>query len=127
MAAPNAVADKAWFFWPDEPVYDQDVPRDAAGRPYNLTAETASNNTHEEVQVNVAVEHVERSPHGTALGQIDSPRIVITMLDEDYALVIGAIGVRLGGNDYEIDYWAPPNGLFGVDVFTAYAHARDES
>lgn len=127
MAAPNTIADKAIFQWQRVLTYNSDTPVDASGRPYRITAEVASVEAHEDVQVNVAVEFVERAPNGTALGQIDSPRVVLTVLDEDYALIVGADTVLLGTNQYKIDFWAPPIGLFGVDVHTAYAHATDET
>ena len=30
------------------------------------------------------------------------------------------------GSEYNIDYWAPPVGLFGVTVYQAYLSAVDE-
>lgn len=127
MAAPNAVADKAYFMWNETRVFDASVARDPSGKPYNIAAETAAINTPEDVQVNVAIEFSSGGTYGTALGEINSATVVITVLDEDYALIKGANKVRLGTNQYEIDFWAPPIGLFGVDIHTAYAHATDET
>jgi len=127
MAAPNATADKAIFKWESVRTFDSNTPVDSSGTPFMMQAEVASVSTHEDVQINVAVELVEKAPYGSALGQIDSPRVVLTVLDEDYALIVGANKVLLGANQYEIDFWAPPIGLFGVDIHTAYAHATDET
>lgn len=126
MGAPNSVSDRVTFLWPKNFTYDASIPVDESGTPYDFNAVPTNVNEHPEVQVDVAVEATERNPTGTALGQMDNPRIELTLLDVDYEQVVGATQVRYGGNIYQIDYWKP-EALFPIDVWTAYCHAEDET
>jgi len=124
MGSPNAVAEKATFTW--ETLATVSNPN-SAGQPFDFNQPALTVDQREEVLVDCAVEFVERSGTGTAIGQFENPRVVITLLDEDYELVRTASKVKLGGNSYTINYTAPPVGLFAVTVYSMYATADDES
>lgn len=126
MGLPTADADKPTFTWSTQNQYAVESPAD---NPYDWTATPTSTVTHAEVRVPCAIEFSAR-PAGsreTALGEFDTSRVIITVLDEDYTLIEGADGVRMGGNDYIIEFVAPPMGLFEVTVYQLYCQARDES
>lgn len=124
MAAPADVSDRATFRWRPARTYTYDDP---ASRPYNWTATPVSETVPADVQVDVAVEFTGGSERQTALGQFDASKVTLTLLDEDYEQVRGADEVLLGGNTYEVDFVAPPIGLFDVTVYQVFCSARDES
>lgn len=128
MGAPIDPADRATFQWNILRTYDTagGVAVDPAGRPYDFSVTPETVDEHPDVQIDVAYQFIEHQPTGTALGQMDNPRVEITVLDVDYALVEGASKVLLGGNQYEIDFWKV-DGLFSLGVWTCYAHATDET
>ena len=126
MGTPTQTSEQATFQWTAEKSFSAS---DLGGDPWDFAATPTSTVTHADVQVPVAVEFTAR-PGASAdevAGHFDASRAVITILDEDYALVQGADLVVLGGNTYEVEFVAPPVGLFDVTVYTVYAIARDES
>lgn len=126
MGLPNATEERATFKWNTVRTY---TTADPAGSPYDYTATPATSVAHADVAIPVAVEFSAR-PAGsrdTSVGQFDSSRAVITVLDEDYALIVGADQVLLGGNTYEIQFVGPPVALFDVTIYQIYCDARDES
>lgn len=126
MAAPNATADRVTFRWSPVTTYS---PQDPSHNPYSWTAPPTSSITHADVQVPVAVEFSARpaASSETGVGEFDNSRAIITILDVDYELVAGADLVLLGQNIYEVQFVAPPIGLFEVTVYQIYTVARDES
>lgn len=126
MGLPDATVDRATFKWTPVKTYTRP---DTGGRPYNLTSTPVSTVTHPDVQIPVAWEFAARQglEEQTAMGEFDPTRIVMTILDEDYAQVQGADTVEMGDNVYIINFVAPPTGLFEVTVYTVYLTARDES
>ncbi len=126
MGLPNATAERATFRWNTESTYS---PQDTNNNPFDWTETPTTSLVKPDVQVPVAIEFSAR-PAGTldtTLGQFDTARAVLTLLDTDYALVIGADQVLLGGNTYALDFWGPPQGLFSVTIYTAYLSALDEA
>lgn len=126
MGLPDSTADRATFKWTPVKTYANS---DTGGRPYNLTETAASTTSHSDVQIPVAWQFASRQgqEEQTSLGQFDTSRVVLTILDEDYTKVTGADHVVMGGNTYDIDFVAPPIGLFEVTVYELYCRARDES
>lgn len=125
MGMPNATEERLTFKWRRDETYQR---QDPAGKPYNWKATPVTDNTPEPVLVDGAVEFSDRNSasSGTAMGRFDTPRATITLLDVDYALIEGADMVELGGATYQIDFVAPPMGLFDVTVYQIYASAVDE-
>jgi hypothetical protein len=126
MALPGTVADRATFRWRVQKTFSK---QDTANRPYDWTATELTTDARADVQVPCAVEFSSRTTMAgqTAMGHFDSSKAVITLLDEDYALVEGADEVLLGQNTYVVDFVAPPIGLFNVTIYQMYCSARDES
>jgi len=127
MGSPNQTAMKATFRWKEDKTYANSAP---GGRPYNLRATPAADDTPEDVVLDyVAVQFIARSTlsGGTAVAEFDTPRAIITMFEEEYEQVHGCNRVVLGGNTYRVDFWAPPTPLFSVDVFHLHVSAVDES
>lgn len=126
MGIPGASQDKPTFQWSIARDYAIDDPADS---PYDWTSAPTSTVVHPDIQVACAVEFSAR-PAGsqqTIIGEFDTSRVILTLLDEDYALVKGADLVLMGGNTYTIEFVAPPMGLFDVTVYQIYCQARDES
>lgn len=125
MGLPNSPSERATFRWTPVRTYDRESP---SKNPYTWTATPTSSDTHEDVQIPVAVEmHSRVLPMDTAVGHFDPVKVVLTVLDTDYVLIQGADIVLLGGNTYDVDFVAPPEGLFEVTVYSIWATARDES
>lgn len=126
MGLPNAVQERITFRWTTQKTFST---HDPAGRPYNWGSTPATTTSHADVLIDCAVEFTAR-PAGTrdtALGEFDTSRAVVTILDEDIDSVSGADTAIIGGNEYEILFTAPPMGLFEVTVYQLYLQARDES
>ena len=125
MGSPTKTEEKVTFKWTTVTTYAK---ADSAGKAWKKDAAVVSTVTHADVLVDCAVEFLARTTlsSGTPVGHFDTPRVIITLLDVDFALVDGADHVSLGGNDYKIDFVAPPVALFDVDVYSVYASAVDE-
>lgn len=126
MGLPVPVEERPTFRWSVKADY---AIEDPASKPYNWTATPTNVETHPDVQVPCAVEFAAR-PAGsteTTLGQFDVSRVIVTILDEDYAQVRGADVILVGTNTYDVDFVGPPLGLFEVTVYQIFATARDET
>lgn len=126
MGSPNDTVDKATFVWRTK---DGFASADNSGDPWDWSDVPVVDNSVENVTLdNVAVEF--RSGLGDltarAVGQFDNPGATLTLLDTDYAQVVGADEVILGGNTYVVDY-VTQVALFDVDVYQVFCTARDES
>ena len=124
MGNPNKVDEALLFFF--EGTADYAV-TDSTGLPWDLHApKTSPTDGTVEVSAVGAVDYVDQASDGTRLGDFDTPRAVITMLDLEYVKVHGATGVRLGGDMYDVRY-VTVGALFDVDVYTVNCEARGES
>lgn len=126
MGLPNTVSERATFRWKVESTYSE---ADPGGTPYDLTAAPTSTDAPADVRIDCAVEFVSttNASGGTAVGDFDVARVVLTVLDTDFVLIDGADQVLLGQNIYDINFVAPPMGLFDVTIYQIYATAVDES
>lgn len=126
MGTPTNTAEQATFRWNPQRDYAIDDPAD---NPYDWTSTPTTDTLTADVQVPVAVEFSAR-PAGstqTQMGEFDTSRAILTILDEDYALIKDADLVLLGGNAYAIQFVSPPMGLFSVTVYQMFCEALDES
>lgn len=69
---------------------------------------------------------------GTALGVMDVASAVVTLLDTEYDLLLAHGGrlpdqAEIDGALYEVQFVAPPTGLFDVTVYDVYIQAVDEA
>jgi len=124
MGAPNAIEERVTFCWPAVKTYTGKT--DPSGRPYDLASAAATVVQKENVQVDCAVEILDRNPTGTPIGEFNNPRATITVLDVDYETIQGSTIVLIGGNTYHVNY-VEPVGLFDVTIFTIHCQAVDES
>lgn len=126
MGLPESEAERATFRWDVERTF---AVADAGGIPFDKNVDPVSEVSHDDVQVDVAVEfsNVRGQDITTSVGQFTAAHAVITVLDEDYALIQGANTVLLGGNTYDINFVRPPVGLFSVTVYQMDCTARDET
>ena len=128
MGMANNPDDVATFYWDQVWEYDNGSQMDTV--PYDLSAEPERSLVRSKrVTVPVAVEFIARatSSSGTAMGEIQSPRVVITVLDTWIDSIKTADGVEFSGAKYTIDFIGPVAGLFDVDVYEIYASALDEA
>lgn len=125
MGLPENEADRATFRWSPTRTY---VEQDSSANPWDWTDSATTTVEHDDVQVPVALEFARTNEQsGTALGQFDTPRVILTLLDEDYDQVVGADVVLLGQNTYRWEFTEPPIGLFEVTVYRLHLRAMDES
>lgn len=125
MGLPGTVSDRATFQWRVSKTYPK---QDVTARPYDWTDTPVTEVERDDVQVPVAVEFSRTGDTmDNPVGSFETPRAVITVLDEDYAEIEGASHVLLGGNRYFIRFVAPPMGLFDVTVYQIYCQAMDEA
>lgn len=119
-------AQRATFHFRPEREYSS---ADNAGNPYDLTSTPINESTKADVQVECAIEFVPRSTMsgGTAVGQFETPRAVISLLDPEYQQIKDATEVSLGEDLYEIDFVEPPVSLFDQTLFRLHCHAVSES
>jgi hypothetical protein len=126
MGLPNTTAERATFRWTVGHTF---ASADGGGSPWDFGATPVTTTAHADVQIDCAVDFVPRATlaGGTAVGHFDTPRAIITVLDEDYPDIVGADTVLLGENVYTIDFVAPPVGLFTVTIYQLHVSAQDET
>lgn len=132
MGMPGVVSEQVTFKWDRVQEFN---PEDHAHRPYDFTQPTTTDepgNPDEpdgSLVVTCAIEFTPRNSSGVEnqVGAFNAPRVVITLLDEEYDLVHDADWVLIDGNRYNLEYVAPPIGLFDVTVYQMHATAADES
>jgi len=131
MGLPDTAAERVTFRWKPEKTFTTNSP---TGNPYDLTDAPTATDSAADVLVNAAVEFVTRASLGetTTIGSFENPRLVVTLLDDEFVTITDAtLGlpnqVLVGGNTYNIDFVAPPIGLFSVTVYQIHATAVDES
>ncbi len=124
MALPLPTSERITFLWATKRTFDK---ADDKGNPYDFTAVPTAVDAHDNVQVPCAVEFSETRPDGTAIGQFENARVVVTILDVHYTEIQGANQALLGGNTYTIDFVEPPLGLGPVTIYRLWMTAIDES
>ena len=131
MGLPQATADRITFRWTTQ---DDFAIEDQAGETYDWTGTPTATSAPDDVQIPAAVEFIPRSTlaGGTGIADFDTPRVVVTVLDTHWPQVTSEDGRRadrmvIGGNTYEINFVAPPLGLFGVTVYQIHGEAVDET
>ena len=127
MGQPVDPAEQTTFVWLEEETFAAEGPGTLTEDPYDWTAApTSTVATRKVVQVNCAVEFTrDTSLEGQAMGAFAANAAVLTLLDEDWAVVKGADQVLIGGNTYVVDApGATPSGLFDVTVYQLRVTAR---
>lgn len=126
MGLPNDESERATFRFLGSKSYEAE---DSAGHPFNWLAEPVDQTEDRDVQVPVAVQFEARpaTSMDTGIGQFDSPRGTVTVLDVHFQQVKGADLMLFDGNKWTIEYWLPPIGLFDVTIYQAIVTAKDVS
>jgi hypothetical protein len=78
------------------------------------------------VRVPCAVEYFDSRGEVTQLGIVTPSRVVLTLLDEHYALVKDAVAVVIDGDRFNYRKAEPPVGLFSVTVHRLQFDAVDD-
>lgn len=126
MGLPEDQSERITFRWTPNKVYDN---TDSGGNPWSWDVTPVDSDERPDVQVPAAFEFSAR-PAGTLdtpLGQFDTSRITVTLLDQYFDLIRGADIMIFDDNIYEVAFVAPPIGLFDVTVYQIFGEARDES
>lgn len=134
MGLPSMTSQRATFRWLPEKEYEK---QDSGGNPFSWDSSPTYDNQKNDVQVPVAVEYFPDSPNATTVGEFNNPRVVITVLDEDWDTVMENTNatptlalpdlVILDDGIYEVSHLRPPIGLFEVTVYQVEARSvRDE-
>lgn len=121
MGQPTNVPDQVTFRW--SPTKTGTGPSDPGGVPYDLTQPATIVNPHPDVVVPCAVRFTPGAIEDTPIGEMDPTKMVLTLLDVDFAQVIGADTVLYGQHPYSVDFVAPPLGLFQVTVYEIYCRS----
>lgn len=127
MGAPPEADNQATFLFPSRLVFEDASERtDAAGVPFDPELPVRRENR-DPVRVPCAVEYFDERGQATNLGDLHATRVLITLLDEDYAQVEDCNAVVLGGDKYLRRRTQPPSGLFDVGLFQIWFHAEHET
>lgn len=126
MGLPQNEEERITFRWKVKKTFTGNA-ADRSGVPFNLNAAPATVEDKPDVQIPATAEMTRISPDGTAIGSMDHPYVLITILDTHYPQTEGANQILLGGDIYQIDFRAPPFGLGEVTVYQMYATALDEA
>ena len=108
-------------------------PQDPAIKPYDWSAppvvDQPGDPDHPEglVSVDYALEFAASGGGESEVGRFDQSRLEVTVLDMDYEQIKNADYAMIGRVYYEINFVAPPIGLFDVTVYTIFLRARDQS
>lgn len=99
---------------------------DRDGRPFN--PEVRIEQVQDEfVTVDCAVEVVKADADELPVGNFRATKAICTLLDEDYAKVVGCRELRYNADTYIFGYEPEANGLFDAGVHTMIFYALDES
>lgn len=129
MGLPGTVSDQPTFQWDNDPTFGT---ADPAGNPWDWSATPTSPTSANisDLQVLCAVTYSLDSESGTDAGEINSEKVILTILDtEQQALVSHGGGlmpdrVVVKGVTYTFDFMTV-QGLFDVDVYTVHASSAD--
>jgi hypothetical protein len=125
MGLPPATADQPTFYFAQPRAYD--VPVDEEGVPYDPTAQPlpAASGLNP-VQVLCAVEYYDAFGEIITFGIVTPSRVVLTLLDAEFAQVDGFTHVEIGQERYVFRHWEVPLGLFNVGVRRAWCLNENE-
>ncbi len=129
MGLPNTVNERATFKWKVEREFSK---HDAKGSPWDWGDTPSTEETLPDVQIPVAVELLSKGGDtlDTHFGEFDVARAIISVLDEDFVELTQngrfADQVEMADALYDIQFVAPPVGLFEVTVYSIHAQAVDE-
>lgn len=132
MGMPENEEDRLTFYWNDietfTPTTDDDDPLDWTATPVTDVPGN-SDITEGFYRPNYALEFAAR-PAGSVnevTGEIDTTRLLITLLDVDFDKISTADYAKIKDVRYRIQFAAPEVALFPVGVHTLYLEAEDQA
>lgn len=105
---------------PDPPRMDRD------GKPLNPDIEVRRE-ADQFLAVDCAIEVVKADAEELPVGNFRPTKLMVTLLDDQYAQVEGCREMVYNGDRYVFGYEPESNGLFDVGVYTLIFYAKDES
>lgn len=124
MAKPNDVAEQVYFFKEARLVYNRGV--DTDDLPFDPLS-TVTRVQDPPVQVPCGIEYQDSNGLAIDFGTVEVARLVLTLLDTDYAKVKGAIYVTLRGEKYNYKRTVPPDSLFDVSLYDMHFEVQSMS
>lgn len=121
MGLPDDVSQRVTFRFDETLTFAN---ADPAGHPYSWSEAPSTDVVTRDVQVPAAVQWGLGLLADDTMGQFDTSKVVLTLLDVDYAQVKGCNEVLINGQHYVIDAVGPPLGLFTVTVYQMFLRGR---
>jgi len=113
------------FFMPQGEVTTDD-PADQEGVPFSPTGVRTVVPRPKIQGVKCSIEYVDGVGKLENFGLISPSRVILTLLDEEYAQVKGFEFVVIGGNRYWYKRTETPKGLVSVGIYRVHCQAEDE-
>lgn len=124
----NAAEALSWHWRPEQTFTEADTagdPYDYGDTPVTDAPGNAADPTDVGIIVDYALEFAVVGATDTSVGQIDPSKATVTLLGAEYDRVKTADYAIIDGSHYDIDFSAPPQGLFNVTVYSVQLTARD--
>lgn len=125
VGLPVIPEDRPTFFMPPSFTTDGSHTSDQGGTPFNPTYRPTRDQS-PGIRVPCAVEYQDSGGTMAAAGAISTSELVLTFLDEDYAVVRGFAYVVVGGIRYNYERDEKPTGLVSVGIYTVHCMSDDE-
>lgn len=123
VGLPIAGADQPTFVFKQTVTGTQNL--DAEGVPFNPSY-TPTKSALVTKKVPCAIKYVDRETNLTGFGALAPTRVVLTLLDDDYAQVKGFQYVIIGGTRFFYRHTETPKGLVTVGLYEVHCEAEDE-
>ena len=125
VGLPVQLEDRPTFVFPSE-ITDTGIARDLEGVPFDWKGDRTPTGPDTTYQVPCGIEYIDDTGKVEAFGQMSPSRVILSILDEDYALIEGFSYVVIGGVKYHYQRTEPPIGLVSVGVYQVHCRADDE-
>lgn len=129
MAAPPLLEEQAVFIKASVLVYNVNgLPAyaDQEGVPFDPNS-TVTRAQPAPVRVHCAVEYQDSNGVPTDFGLVTPSRAVITVLDQEYALIKDSVAVILKGERFNYRHTEFPTGLFDIGIYSLHWVAQDQN
>lgn len=121
MGAPTDTSLQVTFLVPGTAAYADE---DRNANPYDWSSTPTSSTPASQIQVPCAVEWAAGGTEGTPAGIFDTSKVIVTLLDDDYATIEGVTEMLIGDRHYSVVAQTPPMGLFDVTIYQIHGAAR---
>jgi hypothetical protein len=125
MGAPDQTSERVTFRISAEKTF---ATADAYGNPYDFSASPVTTVPHDDIQVDCAVQFYNATTiaRGTSIGDFDTSRVVVTVLDDDFTAIETCDVMIIDTVEYRVNFVEPPVGLFDVTVYNIHGSTVDE-